>query len=520
MDTKQKDNILTECLSVMSKAGYDESKTEQFCHIVSDILQEIIDHPDPQREVKCRITKRIDRIEFRIDVSGDRIDPLTEGKGAEERSFQNALNAVLFNPETSISVSYTKGWNRLVVKSPSRIANSRLLNEPMVKAMLLGAAAGFLIRLLPEETRSLLLDGIAAPIMGTVINLLMGIMGPVFFLFIIVSVSSFGSVEELGRIGKVIIKRFVIITVWIALLATATALVFFPVFGKGNTVIDLPEIEQVLLGTLPKDFLSPFAECNIPQVILLAAVFGTALLMMGDAGKTIRDALIKIKEWVMGVMVLMMKILPLIPFISTMRITASSNAGIFLQGWKYIAAAYICFLVSILIEFIAVSARCRVRIVDLWKTIRQIVTMAFVTATPAATMQMSYEVSEKNMGIDPSFSDLWIPLSNNLLSPSRTVSLVLSVFFIADLTGVPADAAFLIIMLITAVQLSLASAGTIGGTTVILETLKMSSEQVGIFSAFEVFTRNAGAAYDIAYSMLDQLDAARETGMIGRGKNC
>lgn len=37
---------------------------------------------------------------------------------------------------------------------------------------------------------------------------------------------------------------------------------------------------------------------------------------------------------------------------------------------------------------------------------------------------------------------------------------------------------------------------------------------MGIFSAFEVFTRNAAAAYDAAYSMLEQLDAARETGKI------
>ena len=496
----------------MSKAKYDEAKTEQFCHIVSDILQEIIDDPDEHREIKYKITKRVDRIEFRIDASGDRIDPLNDGEGAAERRFYNTVNSVLFNPETSVSVGYTPGWNHLIVKSPSRIANSKLLNEPMVKAMLLGIAAGIICRVMPAETSGVVIDGIAAPIMSALISLLMGIMGPVFFLFIIISVSSLGSMDELTKIGKLIIKRFVLISVWVALLTIAVAQFFFPVFGKSDTSIELTAIENVLLGILPTDFITPFTQGQIPQIILMGLVFGTGLVIIGESGKPIREALLKIKEWVMGVMVMMMKILPLIPFISTMMIVANGSAAVFLQGWKYIAATYICYLLSILIVFIAVSVRCRTGIGKLCGMLKQIALTAFVTAIPPSTMRLSYEVSEKEMGIDGSFTDLWLSLGYNLLSPARTISLVLSVFFMADLTGGKVDVAVMIIMLITVVQMSLASPGTTAGATITLETLKMSTDMVGLFSAFEIFTRNAGAAYDITYSMLEQLDAARETG--------
>ena len=54
--------------------------------------------------------------------------------------------------------------------------------------------------------------------------------------------------------------------------------------------------------------------------------------------------------------------------------------------------------------------------------LKQIAAMAFVTATPPVTMQMSYQVSEKEMGIDSAFTDLWLSLSYNLLSPSRTIA--------------------------------------------------------------------------------------------------
>ena len=72
----------------------------------------------------------------------------------------------------------------------------------------------------------------------------------------------------------------------------------------------------------------------------------------------------------------------------------------------------------------------------------------------------------------------------------------------------------MLIMLLTVVQLSLASPETVTGVTVLLESLKMSTDIVGMFSAFDMFTKNASAAFDMTYSMLEELDAARETDMI------
>ena len=54
MDVEQKERIIEECRELMSRSKYDELKTEQFCSTISDILQEIIDHPDEQRDTKPR----------------------------------------------------------------------------------------------------------------------------------------------------------------------------------------------------------------------------------------------------------------------------------------------------------------------------------------------------------------------------------------------------------------------------------------------------------------------------------
>ena len=514
MDNELKEKILEECKALMSKGKYSEQKIEQFCNTVAGILQDFIDDPDESREFRYSLKKHLDFVEFRLGVSGDKLDPVTEGENAEGISTRNAVNSVLFNPETSVEFAYTSGWNRIIVKSPSKVANSTLLNDSMVKAMLLGIVAGIVCRILPDGVSGIILDKIAAPIMSTLIGLLMGIMGPVFFLFIILSVSALGSMEELGKSGKVIVKRFVLTGLWVAMIAITVASFFFPVFGKNDTSFDIGEVESALLSVLPTDLISPFSEGNIPQVILLGLIFGIGLVAIGESGEPVRDALLKVKAWMMGVMMLIMKVLPLIPFISTMMIVANGKAAIFIQGWKYIAATYICYLVSIVILFIFVSVRCKVSIKELCRMLKQIALTAFITALAPATMQQTYTVSAKDMHIDASFTNLWLSLGYNLLSPARTISLVLAVFFVADVSGMSVDTAVLIIMLITVIQMSLASTGTTAGATATLETLKMSTDMVGLFSAFEMFTRNAGAAYDVTYIMLEQLDAARETGNI------
>ena len=384
----------------------------------------------------------------------------------------------------------------------------------MIIALILGVIAGVVLKFVPEGPKGVILDGIAAPIMSTVIDMLMAVMGPVLFLFMIVSISSLRDMENCSKIGKAIIRRCVITTVWITLLTIVVASFFFPVIGGGDSKFGIADIVSGLLNILPKNLISPFTECNIPQIILLGIVFGAALLMMGDSGKPVKDALAKVKEWVMSVLMIMMRILLLVPFISAMMIVAKGNTKVFVQGWKYIAAAYMVYLVSLLIEFIAISVRCKKSIGDLAKTLKDIVVMAFVTAMPSATIAQRNQVSEKDLHIGRSFADLWIDLSAHLLSPARTISLVLSAFFIADVSGNTIDVALMIILIITAIALSLASSGTVAGATVMLESLKLPTEMVGLFSAFEIFTGNAGAAYDAAYSMLEELDVARETGNI------
>ena len=159
MDTELKERIIAECREMMSKARYGEQKTEQFCDTVSDILQDFTDTYDHEdREISYSLKKHLDFVELRLDISGNKLDPLTDGKDAEELRLKSAVNSVLFNPETSVEFAYTPGCNHIIVKSASKAANSTLLNDSMVKAMLLGIAAGIICKVLPDGVSGIRCD--------------------------------------------------------------------------------------------------------------------------------------------------------------------------------------------------------------------------------------------------------------------------------------------------------------------------------------------------------------------------
>ena len=67
------------------------------------------------------------------------------------------------------------------------------------------------------------------------------------------------------------------------------------------------------------------------------------------------------------------------------------------------------------------------------------------------------------------------------------------------------------ILMLLAVELSMASPGLTAGYTVIFQSLGMSAEYVGMFSAFSIVIKNCAAACGAAYKILEQIEAAYVT---------
>ncbi|MBQ4425097.1 MAG: cation:dicarboxylase symporter family transporter [Lachnospiraceae bacterium] len=426
---------------------------------------------------------------------------------------ERALKPLLVNRTQYYSHYYVHGTNVLVVSSPP-IKKKSLFRSPMLWAAILGLAAGFLCLQLPDTVRGIVLSDVAKPIQSVSISLVTAAMGPLILFSMLVSVSALQSIDELTNLGFKLIGRFIVITLAVMAVGIGVSLLFYSDFGTGGIDFRPKQIIELLLGIIPTNPISPLLNNNTPQLVVLGLVLGAALLILGDRVSRLKEMISQINEWIMSAMGIILKIVPVIPFVSIFMVIAQGNGATLLNGWEFIAANYAVALLCGGIKLFAVSARYKVAVPVLWKKLWPMVSTAFSTANNTTMLKQEYEISKDVLGIKPEFSSFWIPMSQAMLNPRVTICLIIPPFLILKYIGQPITLSFLLITILLVLELSIANPGTTGGWSILFAALALPAEYVGTFMMYRLFVVNFNAGYGALQVGLEQIEAAAKAGAI------
>ena len=508
----QLDKILEECQNEISKYNLLEEDVHAFMDNASGILNEYLERLGEGCELTYKIKKHLDYLELKLSIKGPKYDPFEEGRLSEGLNEQRTMSSVMFNRNPAVTYRYFDGRNIISVRSEKKQIGKGFLRHPVVYATVAGLIAGLICNNLPEQTGDFIVQNITEPVLTVLLAVMSGIIGPIVFLSIVKAVSALDGIDMLTDLGSKAIKQFLITTLCIAVFTNIVGFIFFPLFGH-NTRLDFDPraILGVILNAIPTSFVTPFVENNIPQIVILGIGMGAVLLKIGDRVRGLTDLLYQLSDWLISFMKTILVIVPVIPFLSVFNIAAAGNIAVFLTGWKYIAATYVCMALCLVFKTCKVMYKCHVSLNVLWSKIKPVVKKVLPTGRPAEGAAKNYEISRTQLGIDPEFSRFWIPLSNSMLDPTTTISLVLATFLVAEITETPVTLSFTLILMLLAVELSMASPGLIAGYTVIFQSLGMSADYVGMFSAFSVVIKNIAASCTMIYRMLEHIEAAYKT---------
>ena len=504
--------IKQQCESILTKCKVSPADAEAFYNNVSEVLIFYRDALGEDCEIRYHVRKRSGRAELKIGIKGKKHDFFEEGGKAEKHSQQRAVDRYLFNQNSEFSYRYASGYNIVTIRSARKRTSSNMLKQPMIQAVIGGLVAGLICLQLPDAANSFIVDKVSTPILTVSLDVLSGLLGPVVFLSIVRAVSALDSLDEFTGLGSKVLKRFLVTTLCVTVFSDILGILFFPLFGEGTIEFDPGKLIEISLSVIPTNLVTPFTENNIPQIMILGIGLGAVLLLMGDRAKGLSDLLSQIFEWLAGLIDSIKVIIPVVPFLSVFNIVSKGETAIFLRGWKYIVATYVCMALCVIFKLFKVHKKCGIDIKVIWSRIRPVVNDGLMTGS--ASDQDTTEISEKELGINPDFSAFWIPMSEGMLDPTLTISLVLAPFLVADITGTPVTISFMLILMLLSVELSMASPGLTAGYTVIFQSLGMSAEYVGMFSAFSVVIKNCAAACSSAYKMLEHIEVAYVTNNI------
>lgn len=363
------------------------------------------------------------------------------------------------------------------------------LHTQILLGLLLGVVAGLLVGPRIVAIR---------PLGDAFIRLITMIVVPLVFASILVGVASLGDIAKLGRIGVKTIVYYlgttaVAITIGLILanfvrpgsrldLSTRNRLLSdFATDAQVNIerAATPPSILDTLLGIIPTNPAAAFAEADMLQVIFFAIAFGIALSYL-ERSRT--EPVLRFMEAVNDAMVqlvhLVMKLAPFGVFALIAAIIGQYGVGILRTLLTYSAVVIVGLAIHMFVVYpTAVRLFAGMRARHFFRGIAPAQLMAFSTSSSNATLPVTMECVEENLGVSEEVTAFVLPLGATINMDGTALYQGVATIFIAQVYGLELSLQQQLLVVLTA---TLASVGAAGVPGVGMITLALVLKTVGV----------------------------------------
>ncbi|SFL44822.1 cation:dicarboxylate symporter family transporter [Methylobacterium pseudosasicola] len=342
------------------------------------------------------------------------------------------------------------------------------LGFQIVVAMVLGAATGFL---LPE---------VAVPlkILGDIfLRLIKTAVAPLVFLCVVVGVVSAGDFKRVGKVGLIAMFYFEIVST----IALGVGLLAGNLLGVGKGMADSTRAGlaqgkaptgaaaphstlDFILNIFPDNFIGAFAKGELLQVLVIALIFGAALLHLpAEKRAPIEAGLNKISDAFFEFIHLIMLVAPIGTFGAVAFAVGSSGTNVLLSLIYLILSFYAVVIAFILVVLGAISALFKINLFQFLNFIREEIYIVLGTASSESVLPRlleklpTYGCSRQSVG-------LVLPTGYAFNLDGTSIYMAMGVIFLANAYHVPLDLGqqlgILAIMLLTSKGAATVSGGS------------------------------------------------------------
>jgi Na+/H+-dicarboxylate symporter len=363
------------------------------------------------------------------------------------------------------------------------------LHTRILIAMLLGIPLGLILGPKAEYIR---------PVGILFIRLIRMIVVPLVFSSLFVGTASLGDIRKLGRIGLKTMGYYLCTTA----LAITIGLLLANAVGPGRNIdaatkeglmssygtaagekieiaLEKPGVIDTLIEIVPLNPIGSLAEGNLLQIIFFAMIFGiSATLVPGDKAKPLIVFFEAVTEAMIRIVYIVMKLAPLgvLALIAAVIGQFGSDILISLLSYSLVVAAGL-FIHMIFVYSSAVRIFSGMKVRDFFRGIRPAQLIAFSTSSSSATLPVTMECAEDNLGVSDEVTSFVLPLGATINMDGTALYQGVAAVFIAQVYGIDLSFSDQVTIVLMA---TLASIGTAGVPGVGLITLAMVLEQIGI----------------------------------------
>ncbi|WP_425448929.1 dicarboxylate/amino acid:cation symporter [Dethiothermospora halolimnae] len=309
---------------------------------------------------------------------------------------------------------------------------------------------------------------------------------PLVFVSIVNGAASISDIRKLGRVGSKTILFYILTTTIAISLAIGLGFLINPGVGLDMSQIDKIEptigeskpLVQVFYEMVPTNPIKSFTEGAMLQIIVFAMLVGVGLAYLGDKVKGLIGIFEQLNELVMKIVDFVMLIAPYGVF----ALIAKTFASLGFEAMGYLLKYMITVILALLIHGTLTYSGLLVVFTKLnpirfIKKLMPAMGVAFSTASSSATIPVTLETIEKDIGASKSIASFTIPLGATINMDGTAIMQGVATVFISQIYGVDLSIQAILTVIMTA---TLASIGTAGVPGVGLIMLSMVLQAVNI----------------------------------------
>lgn len=278
------------------------------------------------------------------------------------------------------------------------------------------------------------------PLANIFLNLLFCLVVPIIFVSL---VSSIAKMEDLRKLGKILLAAFIVfaVTQVVASIFMGFVTGIFNVSKNANLQFDQP-IENVTGGGdilsmfTVSDFTLLWSRKNLMALIVFSILSGVATVAVGEKNKPVVALLDQL-------LAIIMKMVSYVMYLAPLCLGSFFAALIGEQGSQFVGAltrVMLTYLIATVVWYFAFNSLFAfigggfLGVRRFWANIAPVTLTALATCSSAACIPLNL-IASKKMGIPDRVADLIVPLGTNLHKDGACQSTILRMAFICPLFG-------------------------------------------------------------------------------------
>ncbi len=490
----------------------DKKEVLRLVLIVEELLLRFQTQFGEQKSFHLSCGKQWGQDSFTLSLLGESFDPFYDEEDETSFIFRNLLNSLGLTPVWSY-----RNRRNIVFFSLSKRSMS-----PLTSLLIAAAAAcvlGVLGAFIPSDITSATMEYVT-PFFDSFMGVLSAISGPLVFLSVAWSICSIGDIATLGKLGKAVASRFFSMTYLLLLLGAALVTPFFSLVYStegttGNSIIALCEM---FLDIIPSNLVQPFVDNNLLQIIFLAVVFGTAILMLGKKLQVLSNVIADGNTIILQVMRWVNLLLPAFVFISLWKTFWTSGASEVALYSKPLIIYFVGIFLFMLFYVLNACYRCKISVVAFVKALLPSYLIAASTASSSAAFSTNVEVCEHKLGIHNKVTSFGIPLGQVVYMPCCALLFYIISLSAASTYGISVTPIWMLMCFIISGVLSIATPPIPNGPVVcfgiLFLQLGIPDEAITMAVILNALTTNICVASNLLCRQCDLLITAKKLNMI------